>query len=1099
MVSPTELLELRENGWRQRIEVVSLAAEVLDAIRPDHRAQALSALGSVVLRQPDLYHRRRVLRRWPAVHVIATTGVAADHYESGTFWPKLRDLLGISGDQNFQREWGDAFLANLQRLALPTFAAEESDAGSKYVGRILMHSGMPTFCLRDFFRLTNERRGRSPGLQPQQFVAWAAGRAAAKQLYDVDKPVARFLQYGGDFASDVASRSFELLDVVASGGDGADVPLPQRFRDVARDMWANGLLTKASDRAATHVDPGTQPRLVVDPFGRGLMLRLPPVGETPDGRATWTVNLDGKAQTIATRALIPGIDDVAPPTEVMIPGPVRAATIALTGREHLQVDLEVVDDRFPLLAFDEDGLSLDGGVDLPARPTWLLFPGEPSSLGTEGSLRSLAESPLPPGWSGWCLLFVDLQDVAEVRLADFEPARAVRSNSTARIMAGEPVPGVRSISGLPVYANLPEVVLPSELSGANWDVALLDAASNVLARWQSGSDSDLASIWGTLPKDLVGTFTIRVRGPWGRGATRSMVVVSGISIDFEPRWRRFTASGLQLATAHVRAASAVELSRASIAFDSHDRETHLRVGCEGSFMSLVLAPPHMSVAHQTAETSTATSIRPIRLFTEDLQSDAGTLIVDLEASGDPNLHVLGSTGPAQTIEPTSGRAGTYRFELSKLRDTLATLNQCELALDVEGQVVVATVRPRSLFKSVSLIGDQLRFEGAVDLPGMTAVVYPTRAPWRPPAQVSLVEGSATLPTWLCGAGDLRVFVRLEDPWAPAPVPEWPSRGESVLVPQEGHFASDIPEEAQLSSFLSGTAPFPAAISNVDRLWTVRGLLGGLALGDRIGQVAEDVDKALADQPRAALVSIATSRLPLEAIPSLMIGASLPWSDLSSIHEDDPPGWSRRSALPGMLLSAADGEWSADEVAEAVSVCGDVMRSLIAGSDPFASVGRLGPSTDLYDSDPSIRAQLLQPLKLVPKALLDADSRTMAAIEFVDRRRDSRLDWLCKNSRRVVADIDKLVGILGNVHAAEALTARRHLSAESGWRLIPTVSLGYSIAARHAARGNEIACRWIPRQQRAWRDLASVAPSMTTIDLIVAELLTASFYIENGAA
>ena len=142
----------------------------------------LAHSGRAFCRQSGPRAHLKLLKRWPSVHVLATAGVAADHYASGTFWPKLVALLGVRGDQAFHREWGGAFLENLEHLGLPTFRDDGSDAGTKFVGRILMHSGMPTYCLADFYRLVTERRRRTPGLSPEEFVAWAGTRASVGQL-----------------------------------------------------------------------------------------------------------------------------------------------------------------------------------------------------------------------------------------------------------------------------------------------------------------------------------------------------------------------------------------------------------------------------------------------------------------------------------------------------------------------------------------------------------------------------------------------------------------------------------------------------------------------------------------------------------------------------------------------------------------------------------------------------------------------------------------------------------------------------------------------------------------------------------------------------
>ena len=148
-----------------------------------HREQALEVLGALHAAAPAGPAAERLLRRWPAVQVLATAGVAAEHYAKGTFWPKLIDILKIEPNQNFQKFWGEAFLENLEELDLPTFEHVE-DTGSKYVGRILLHSGMPTYCLQDFFKILS--RKRSSGLTPEAFVSWAASDSAESALFDTD-------------------------------------------------------------------------------------------------------------------------------------------------------------------------------------------------------------------------------------------------------------------------------------------------------------------------------------------------------------------------------------------------------------------------------------------------------------------------------------------------------------------------------------------------------------------------------------------------------------------------------------------------------------------------------------------------------------------------------------------------------------------------------------------------------------------------------------------------------------------------------------------------------------------------------------------------
>ena len=68
---------------------------------------------------------------------------------------------------------------------------------------------------------------------------------------------------------------------------------------------------------------------------------------------------------------------------------------------------------------------------------------------------------------------------------------------------------------------VPTIQLPEQLGEADWDVALIDASGDVIGRWKADAqDSDPNSIWDAVPRPVVGTFTIRVRGPWGLVAQR---------------------------------------------------------------------------------------------------------------------------------------------------------------------------------------------------------------------------------------------------------------------------------------------------------------------------------------------------------------------------------------------------------------------------------------------------------------------------------------------------------------------------------------------------------------------------------------------------
>jgi hypothetical protein len=154
---------------------------------------------------------------------VATTGIASRAYRRGELWPRLWDELGYDGNQGDQAVWGRGFRTALAALGLPTF----DDAPLQYLGPILMHAGIPDYCLEDYFRLLDHRRALDPDLDTESFFAWAKGRA--NRLNNLDKPASRFLTYGSEYAFDFVERTFDLLDRLRERSGGLEVVgLPPR-------------------------------------------------------------------------------------------------------------------------------------------------------------------------------------------------------------------------------------------------------------------------------------------------------------------------------------------------------------------------------------------------------------------------------------------------------------------------------------------------------------------------------------------------------------------------------------------------------------------------------------------------------------------------------------------------------------------------------------------------------------------------------------------------------------------------------------------------------------------------------------------------------
>ena len=262
------LLEIKQEEWQGRLFTVSLVAEF--SVDPTSAKEALNILGSRYRSLRGEYNssaRWQVLRQYAAVHLVVTTYIASEYYDKGGLWPQLAKAIGVPNTQLFHDEWGSAFIANLQRLGLPSFKNIE-DAGQTYIGRILIHTGIPTRCLDDYYRIISEQRRNDPGLTAEELVSWATTKARQGRLYNVDVPVKRFLQFGGEFAVDVTDRCFDLLDAVGDGENATDALLPGRFVAKAIELAEAGAIVRNThDRSKRHA---LRPHLALDPVHRPI-------------------------------------------------------------------------------------------------------------------------------------------------------------------------------------------------------------------------------------------------------------------------------------------------------------------------------------------------------------------------------------------------------------------------------------------------------------------------------------------------------------------------------------------------------------------------------------------------------------------------------------------------------------------------------------------------------------------------------------------------------------------------------------------------------------------------------------------------------------
>lgn len=1091
----SELLDIREDSWRRKLRNVSLVAEA--DIGPAYTEQAASVLGFFYRK----YRGEAVLRRWPACLVACMAGVAASHYEGGVYWPALWDQTEVWGTAADQRIWGRAFLSAAERLGLPTFP----DLPLPYVGPILMHAGIPTYSLRDYFRLLLSRRRRDPGMDAESFQAWATAPGWNLRLTELDVPARRFLADGGDYALDVVDRCLELLERLAEPDpDLEGVRLPARIIEAGRQVaLENDLHADRGVRgAARGASRRSRPRIGLDPYGAGIQVVLPAVDDAPDGVATWRVTADGDPILVRSRAQWVGVAEAAPETVHPLSRPVRTVQVSLSGSE-LTVELQVIEPSDPVLFFEDDGRRLPANLGLPPDHVWVLHPAD-RTLTTTGELKVITEAPVPFGWEGWQLRLVSLQDARSVALSGCR-SHAVRGYARPRLLLGAPAAGLTTPYGSAVYDRPPLLWLPGSEDGAiSWHIEVRPAAGGPALVSRTAEVSGEFDIWQDAARPVLGAFDITVRGPLGRGMRRTLFIAEGVSATYIPAVRGLTATGLQRGTASLRAPVGASASPMRMTFESSDRARHAEIQAGGETEPIVVRPPHIEVLC-SGEGPRSWTAAPLRLATETI-AEAGDLLIRGPGSViTDDLRVLVGSQQVQSLPATRQHASEMtRYNLTQASGTVAHYGRAELVLPWGSGVMPAgTVRPRNLASGAHIEDGVLIFHDCVQVTGLSVGLYFVRAPWREPVVLPVPEGGIVeLPKSLADAGPIRALLRIDDPWASSAWPGWPAVG-AYLCDAPGFPAGTDEEEHALSTYVAGLGQLPGHPRRLDRLWRV------IQLTDQLIRAGSPID--LKDQCAAVLRSypaeaiLGLSEAGLETSESVVALVS---TGLAAVQ----PGLARDvqaaerlwGAAPGAaavlsskMIAATPGRaGSAEErgiLEAAVAQCGDLHIRLLDGQeDPHAQVGRFGPDAERIALLSAGQVDALwQAAAVVPQALLDADTRAIAARRMFDMRRKPELARAAREATTVVRSVEHLLADSPYSGLARQVSARRHPEGKGGWLALPAMSAALAATARLAARGDERFQAYEQQWRDLWAGMARRAPDIVEIDLVLAETMIAA--------
>lgn len=1080
-ISPQDWLAKAERIWRPRLESAGLAIEVL----PDHSKteKAARAFGMIYRSRPSA--GPRVLESYPAALVMAFAGVATSVYEGGKFWPGFWETSAYRGSPADQTEWGEAFLRGLRALGLPTFA----ELPKRYLGPLLMHAGIPNYCLQDYFSVL-EVGMRRVGADADSLVQWAIPRLDTTFPH-IDQPVRRFLQFGGEYAVDFVDQSLDALTVLASDSDAVvHAQLPDRVIDAARSFLAEDRRRSRSVKQQVGL---AKPRLGVflDPYAGEVQLKLPAL-EDVDQDLTWKVVADGQVSLVRARTLTGGRTVTIAEEQWRIERPTRRISVSTTGLEN-SLELSLVQDKDPLLFFQESGELLPAHLELPPEPVWVLY-ALPAKETLPAFDDQIIRTELPPlGWAGWHLALVDLSALSDIRLTTEHPRHGVRTQSRAALATDGEV-GWVTMQGLPLQTQRPLVHLPDNITAA-WRIRVtnLDSSKVVVARSvDSHEDShDVVDPFMDVAPPLLGRFEVSVKGPFGRGVVRNVAIVEGLSIQPDFPWRSLAISGLEPLTLRTFA-QGLRCSPEELNFQ--ESISFLKMTCysDRDLVDILVTPPAMAVATMRSGVASRWSFGHVRIHSEDVsgtqllvriqpQTSAGAIIV---RAGERTL---------QTLSPSNQSGIGYAiYPLSAISDTVRANGACDLFVQDESRSIrVARVEPKTIASGADVVDGKLALQ---DFTGgdVETRIWSLDSPWKP-HQTGHVDhsGAVFLREDLATEERLVVSWQRSDPWIPCEWPWMPDSNDSTVVSVRD------PVSVVSNDGLDGIRLDDDSEANWQRAWPL------LAMATRFPHYF-DPDQVLRDtaclreapeRSMHALIALpVTGQERIELLIRSGAAAAQPGQRLSA-SEDELEDMLRADLLLGPLLVMRHliAEDSSGKMVNCWRVLrdlyGDDLVSILTGKgDPSSRGGSFAQARWLARLDESEQESVIMQMRLVPKALLDLDSRTSAAVELFRKRDRIDLQAVGRDGRKRIPFQAAILRDWRWQEALELLEARGDGEGRGGWLSLSAQSAGFALVARLSAQGDEHALRHIQTDLDYWLSLAANAPTICTVDLVLAEAM-----------
>ena len=494
-----------------------------------------------------------------------------NEYKSGDFWSSVWNSLNISQKGSLQTRWGEMFINFLEQNNLPFYNVE---GAHRFVTPILIHGGIPNYCLKDFFQNL-----LSPVLTGQLKVDISDTNEILNEwklssLFAItDKPVQRFLLDGEEYSRNFLSRCIEMARDAFVAHEENELPteydeyyLPEgvvyRFREWFQEL-SDAEINNPGEKRKLSKSSFLRPMIILDTNLDEIRVNIPTqrIERSEAREAYFEVLYDGKMSSHRDLKVYKRENQVieTSPDEIALIEPAEKYVLKLV------IDGEIIrvwetkgltSDR-PFLAFLPDSNKLIDDENVPQSYIWIVIP-KFYSLDTNINIIEGWVS-LYQGWSEYQYCLVDasksntIQLVSNIENKSLVITVSAYKSMEPKLVGGKTI-GLATTEDQSVYVGKPPDLIVPIYDPSNIESEIKRLRLSIIPKGETSignktinvtlSELILTKIDHTLLKaelssdqligiNPAGSFVIRIRGRLGRDKQLNLTVIPFFDVEFD--------------------------------------------------------------------------------------------------------------------------------------------------------------------------------------------------------------------------------------------------------------------------------------------------------------------------------------------------------------------------------------------------------------------------------------------------------------------------------------------------------------------------------------------------------------------------------------